>query len=172
MAVDGINGATQLKALGVRLKALGAAGDLAASDNLGSLKFGGGKTLRAQLLAGIRIAAKPAVEATKQAARDSLPKKGGLNNYVADTQITTATRLTGPRVGVRIGVKRGNHKAYGANKGTIRHPVFGHADRWVDQELHVRGWFDKTLEGQKPQVTAKVQAAMEAVAIEATRRLG
>jgi hypothetical protein len=171
MAVDGINGATQLKALGVRLKALGAAGDLAASDNLGALKFGGGKTLRAQLLAGIRIAAKPAVEATRQAARDTLPKKGGLNNYVADTQITSATRLTGPRVGVRIGVKRGNHKAYGANKGTIRHPVFGRAT-WVDQELHTRGWFDKTLESKKPEITTGVRSAMEAVAIEATRRLG
>jgi ribosomal protein L16/L10AE len=177
MAVDGINGATQLKALGVRLKALGAAGDLAASDNLGSLKFGGGKTLRAQLLTGIRIGAKPAVEAARQAARNTLPKKGGLNTFVADTQIVSRTRLTGPRVGVRIGVNKGvpgskAHRAYGANKGTVNHPVFGHEDRRVVQELHSRGWFDKTLEQQQPVITAAVRSAMEAVAIEATRRLG
>jgi hypothetical protein len=171
MVADGIQGAGQLKALGVRLKALGAAGDLGASADLSGPRFGAGKTLRAQLLAGIRTGAKPAIEATRQAARDKLPKKGGLNDYVADTQIVSATRLSGPRVGVRIGVKRGSHKAWGANRGAIRHPVFGH-DTWVNQELHTRGWFDKTLEDQRPVVTAAVRAAMEVVAIEATRRLG
>jgi hypothetical protein len=177
MAVEGINGATQLRELGLRLKALGAAGDLGAAEGLTGSAFGSGKTLRAQLLSGIRMAAKPAVEAARQAARDQLPKKGGLNTFVADTQITSRTRLTGPRVGVRIGVNKGApgskaHRAYGANKGVINHPVFGHLDRRAEQTLSSSGWFDKTLQDQQPVMTAAVRAAMEAVAIEATRRLG
>jgi hypothetical protein len=172
-----IEGAWQLKELGARLKVLGAEGNLAAADNLGAAGFGRGKTLRAQLLTGIRIGAKPAVEATRQAAREQLPKKGGLNNYVADTQIVSRTRVTGPRVGVRIGVNKGApgsaaHRAYGANRGVINHPTFGHQDRRVDQTLPTAGWFDKTLEEQQPVIVSAVTAAMEAVAIETTRRLG
>lgn len=170
------DGAMQLKALGVRLKALGAAGDLGAAEGLTGTAFGRGKTLRAQLLAGIRNGAKPAVEAARQAARDKLPKKGGLNTFVADTQIVSRTRLSGPRVGVRIGVNKGApgtraHRAYGANKGVVNHPVFGHLDRRAEQTLSAAGWFDQTLKDQQSLMTTKVRLAMEAVAYEATRRL-
>lgn len=165
------DGAMQLRALGLRLKELGAAGDGFASVDLVSL--GKGKTLRSQLLAGIRTGAKPAVEATRQAARDHLPKHGGLNTYVADTQIVVSNRLTGKRVGVRVGVKKGARHAYGANKGVIKHPTFGHRDRWDTQNLGsaAAGWFDRTMREQSPKVLVAVRAAMEAVAEEATRRL-
>jgi hypothetical protein len=164
------DGAAQLKALGVRLKALGAADLGLASSDLTDL--GKGKTLRSQLLAGIRAGAKPAIQATRDAAREKLPKKGGLNEYVATTQIISNTRVTGPRVGVRIGVKRGQHKAYGANKGKIRHPVFG-KDRWVEQDLPTNavGWFDDTLKREAPKAVVPITAAMQRVADEATRRL-
>jgi hypothetical protein len=170
-----VDGALQLKALGARLKALGAEGNLGASNDLAPV-FGHGKTLRAQLLAGIRAGSKPAVEAARQAARNKLPKKGGLNTFVADTQIVSRTRLTGPRVGVRIGVNKGApgtraHRAYGANKGVINHPVFGHLDRRSEQTLNTKGWFDQTLKDQAPIVTAAVRLACEVVAQEATRRL-
>lgn len=166
------DGAMQLKALGVRLKALGAADLGMASPALADL--GTGKTLRSQLLAGIRAGTKPAIEATRQAARDSLPKRGGLNEYVAATQITSSTLLTGPRVGVRIGVKKGQHKAVGANRGRLRHPVFG---KWLegqpDQQLpgNAIGWFDLTLRREAPKTVVPLLAAMERVAAEATRRL-
>lgn len=158
------DGALQLKALGVRLKTLSGYQNIGAAEGLGS-----GRSLRAQLLAGIRAGAKPAVEAARTAAREQLPKKGGLNDYVADTQIVTSTRLTGSRVGVRIGVKSGSHKAYGANKGRIRHPVFG-KDRWVEQELPSKGWFDDTLKREAPKVETAVYAVMKNVADEITLR--
>lgn len=164
------NGALQLQALGARLKTL--AGYQLAEASADLTDLGRGKTLRSQLLSGIRAGAKPAIEATRQAAREKLPKKGGLNEYVATTQITSATRVTGPRVGVRIGVKKGQHKAYGANKGSIRHPVFG-KDRWVVQQLPsgAVGWFDDTLKREAPKAVVPILAAMQRVADEATRRL-
>jgi hypothetical protein len=175
MAEIEITGARQLEALGLRLKALGAAGNGAASVELSSL--GRGKTLRSQLLSGIRTGAKPAIEATRQAARTNLPKRGKLNESVATTAITVNTRLTGAKVGVRIGVPKGrkkSNKVYGANKGVVRHPVFG---EWLpgmpDQNLgdNAAGWFDKTLRREVPKTIVPIRAAMEAVALEATRRL-
>lgn len=164
------SGGAQLQALGLRLKQLGSVQNALASSELTDL--GRGLTLRSQLLAGIRVGTKPAIQATRDAARANLPKHGGLNEKIATTQITTATRLTGPRVGVRIGVTKGrtrSGKAYGANKGLIKHPVFGKG-KWVDQKVPA-GWFDETLKTKTPQVAVSIQAAMERVAIEATRRL-
>jgi hypothetical protein len=120
------------------------------------------------LLSGIRLAAKPAVEATRRAARDTLPKRGGLNEYIATEKIAVATRLTGPRVGVRITAKGG----WGSNTGVVRHPVFGHRERkWAEQPIKSSGWFDATLEREAPAIVGPIQAAMRAVSIEATGRL-
>lgn len=160
------DGAAQLIALGKRLKALAAEGDLSRSDDLGQ-QFGAGKTLRAQLLAGIRSAATPAVEAARAAARSNLPHRGGLNAEVAASSIKVVTRVSGQKVGVRI-VARGPGRS--ANRGTIRHPVFGNRNNWVNQPIANPGWFDRTLENATPDVLTKITAAMEAVAQEATRR--
>ena len=168
--VPSTDGGAQLQALGLRLKTLAGYQNGLAATALSDL--GAGKTLRSQLLAGIRAGAKPAIQAARDAARTSLPKHGGLNEEVATTGITVATRLTGPRVGVRIGVTKGrkrSNKAYGANKGLIQHPVFGKG-KWVDQKVPA-GWFDETLEKSAPLISAPIQAAMERVAAEATRRL-
>lgn len=159
------DGALQLKALGVRLKALGAAGDLSPVSGLGS-----GRTLRAQLLGGIRAAAKPAVDATRQAARDSLPKKGGLNVYVADEKILTSIRLAGPKVGVRI--KPASGGSWGDDQASVRHPVFGRRDRpWRTTQIAQPGWFSETLAREAPKAVVQIRAVMEAVAAEATGRL-
>ena len=157
------DGALQLRALGLRLKVLSAAGDVAPAVGLGA-----GRSLRAQLTAGIREAAKPAVEATRQAARSSLPKRGGLNVYVADEQIKTAVRLTGPRVGVRIAAQS---RSWNEDQSAVRHPVFGHRDRkWATTKV-TPGWFTETLTREAPMIIGAVLAAMEAVAVETTRRL-
>lgn len=166
------NGALQLQAVGRRFKQLAAYQNLGAAEGLGS-----GRSLRAQLLAGIRAGTKPGVEATKEAARRELPKHGGLNEYVASTLIGTYTRLTGPQVGIRIGVRKDPraHKAYGANKGLIRHPVFARGDqtrdqwRWVDQKVPA-GWFDETLRKSTPAVVAAVTKTCELIAAELTMR--
>ena len=161
-------GPLQLKSLGLRLKALGVAGDIGAAQGLGQ-GFGAGRTLRAQLLAGIRAAATPAVQKARQAALNELPKRGGLNVLVAKSQIRVATRLTGPKVGVRITDRGAGGR--GTNRGRIRHPVFGRNGTWVTQQLSSSGWFDETLAGEKDAVLPKIAAAMEIVAAEATRRL-
>lgn len=175
-------GALQLQAVGRRFKELAG---LSANASAWSAQTGAasqslglpGRSLRAQLLAGIRAGTKPAVESVRQAARDELPKHGGLNEYVASSLIGTYSRITGPRVGVRIGVRKGAgaHKAYGANKGRIRHPVFAKGTQtrdkwhWVDQSVRP-GWFDRTLEKETPAVVVVVTKTCELIAAELTRR--
>lgn len=161
------NGALQLQAVGRRFRQLATFQNVGAAEGLGP-----GRSLRAQLLAAIRAGTKPAVEATRQAARNELPKAGGLNEYVATSLIGSYTRLTGPRVGVRIGVRKGpgSHKAWGANIGIVRHPVFGHRDRKWGETRVTPGWFDHTLSVATPGMAAVVTKAMELVAEELTRR--
>jgi hypothetical protein len=151
-------GAGQLELLGLRLKAAGATG------------------LRRELLAGIRLGAAPLVGDVRAAARDILPKSGGLNNYVADSNIRVATRLSGRNAGVRIinsrsGADSGGTADFGSDKGAVRHPVFGHRDRkWATTKV-TPGWFTKTLEEKAPSVTPFVLAACESVAVALTRPL-
>lgn len=161
-------GPADLKYLGMRLKALGAAGFGAPAADLGA-----GKTLRAQLLGAIRVASKPAVAAVKAAAREQLPKSGGLNEYVAKERITSATRLSGRSVGVRIRAQSSTRN-WGDGQATVRHPPFGHKNRkWTETKLPNPGWFTETLQHQQPLAAAQILAAMKAVQAEVTtRRMG
>lgn len=161
------SGALQLQALGRRFKTLAGYQNLGAAEGLGS-----GRSLRAQLLAGIRVGTKPMVDAARQAARDELPKHGGLNEYVASSLIGTYTRTTGPQVGIRIGVSKGtgSHKAWGANKGAIRHPVFGVWRPNVPDQKVPAGWFDDTLRKATPAAVEAVTKTCELIAAELTMR--
>ena len=158
-----VDAALQLKAIGLRMKYLGAGGNILAAEGLGA-----GRTLRAQLLGAIRVAAKPAVEATRQAARSTLPKGGGLNEYIAVEKIKVSTRLTGPSVGVRIIAQSGQ---WSGDQSEVRHPVFGHRNRrWTTTKV-TPGWFTGTLTRETPKIMGPIYAAMEAVAAEAMGRL-
>ena len=159
-----VDAALQLKMIGLRMKALGAGGNILAAPGLGA-----GKTLRAQLLGSIRAAAKPAIEATRQVARETLPKGGGLNEYIAAEKIKVSTRMTGPQVGVRIVAQSGQ---WNSNQSEVRHPVFGHKNRpWTATTIATPGWFSKTLIREAPKIVGPVRAAMTVVAVEAMGRL-
>ena len=156
--------AMQLKAIGLRLKLLSAGGNILAAEGMGA-----GRTLRAQLLGSIRSAVKPAVEATRQAARETLPKRGGLNEYIAGEKIKVSTRLTGPQVGVRIAAQSGQ---WSGDQSEVRHPVFGRRNKpWTTTKVSTPGWFTGTLTHETPKIMGPMYAAMEAVAVEAMGRL-
>lgn len=141
----------QLEVVGLRLKAAGAGG------------------LKLALTREIKAAAKPLIEDVKQAAESELPKAGGLNEWVAGGKFSSSVRYTGAQIGVRIVAsarhsKRGGTSQFGTDRGTFRHPVFGHLDRWTTQELATPGWFSKTLEQKAPETTTpRVLAALTEV---------
>jgi hypothetical protein len=143
VAVGG-NGSADLAALAARLKLAGAGG------------------LRLQLLRGLKTGAAPLVDKARESAAANLPKSGGLAARVANSPIKVAVRTSASNAGVRITASE--HDTRPTNAGYVRHPVFGHMDRFVSQEIpSATGWFTKPMESGGPAVTVELLAVIEAV---------
>lgn len=122
------------------------------------LKETGDKELRKELYSGIQRAAKPVKAAMQAAARAQLPKAGGLNNFVADGKFSVSTKA-GSNPGVTIKAKKGG----GADRGRIRHPVFGNKAVQVTQQVD-SGWFTQTGKDAAPVVRAELLKVIDDVA--------
>lgn len=132
-----------------------------------ALKHAGRGELRKELNKGMREAAKPLVKQSRQAALAKLPQRGGLAKQVAKEPQRVQTR-TGRVPGVRIVVGKKNGGARSANRGFIRHPVFGNRENWVTQEVPP-GWFDDTMKAGAPVVRPELQKAIDRVAEQVIR---
>lgn len=149
-----VTGARQLERLGLELKAAGVEG----------------KGLRRNLLASLRVAAQPLAQAAKDSALEKLPKSGGLNEYIANSNIVARTRLTGPRVGVRIVAKKSGgskgHDLEAMDAGKFRHPVYGRkGTKWQEQSVEP-GWFSEPMKKSAPEMEAAALLALEVTARE------
>lgn len=118
---------------------------------------------------GIRAATKPARKAIKKAAKDTLPKGGGLNVWVSKISVLAQVRLSGNRAGVKL---KGGRNSLGArsdvtaiDKGRVRAPSWGrrNANSW-HTVLVTPGFFTKTaadLPDWRDQVDAEVDKALD-----------
>ena len=142
------SGSAQLAALAVRLKV---AGD---------------KTLRRELLRGLKSGADPLVKKVAEAARSQLPHGGGLNEQVAGQKVKVQVRTGARTAGVRLTTTAPDTRQ--TDSGFVRHPVFGHRDRkWPTQQIPAaKGWWSQTLADGAPDVQPDLAAAMERVALE------
>ena len=137
------------------------ADDLA--DLAKALKVAGDGQLRKDLLAGIRKAGKPSIDAARAKARSSLPSRGGYAAIVARQPIGVRTRTAGRQAGVRIAGPRGAGFAADIS-GVLRHPIYGRKDdSWASQSVP-SGWFTKTIEDRSPVFRKDVEAAMRETA--------
>ena len=134
-----------------------------------ALKAAGQKELRKELNAELKKAGKPLIAVTRAAAFSQLPASGGLAAMVAKEPQRIQVRTGQATAGMRVVVGKRRGGARGANRGVIRHPVFGRSDRtrdqwaWVDQKVEP-GWFDRTLEQEAPRIARpRVEAAMESI---------
>jgi hypothetical protein len=132
------------------------------------LKDAGEKDLRRELLRGIQRAAKPAREAAKTAARNELPRRGGLNDRVAASKFTARTRTGGKNPGVRI-TGKGELDLPALDRGRLRHPLFGNRRRWYEQRIDA-GWFTKAMEDLAPQIRRELLKAIDDVRAKLRRR--
>lgn len=137
-----------------------------------ALKAAGRTELRKELNAELRKAGKPLIERTRAAARESLPRRGGLADLVAREPQRIQVRTGARTAGVRVVVGRRRGGARSTNQGSVRHPVFG-GSQWVTQSV-TPGWFDSTLERDAPGIARPaIEAALERVArkvVEEARR--
>lgn len=135
----------ELAALGRRLKA--------ASN---------GAALRRELLRGIRAGAAPLTRAVQDAAREKLPRGGGLNEQVAGQRVSVRVALAGRNTGVRLTTSAPDTAQ--TDSGYVRHPVYGRRAKWVHQDIpQAAGWWSQTLQDRSPEITPEVIAAMERV---------
>lgn len=130
------------------------------------LRAAGDGRLKNRLRASVRSAAAPLVADVRQAARKDLPKKGGLNEWVASGRFTTSTLLSANNVGVRI-IRKGQ---FNGEAQTFRHPVFGVWRPKVPPQRVDVSWFYTTLAERAPEKTLPaIRAAFEQIAREITR---
>jgi hypothetical protein len=138
------NASAQLRLVSVRLKEQGA----------GALKL--------ELTRALKAAAKPLIPDVQTAARDQLPRGGGLNERVANQKVTVSVRTGATNAGVRLTTK--DHDTKATNAGYVRHPVFGHMDRWKTQQIpDAAGWWSGTLAAKGPEVTPAIIAVLDEV---------
>ena len=126
------------------------------------LKAAGAVGIRREMVSGLRAAAKPLPPLLQQAARDKLPKAGGLNEYVAKNKPKVQVRTAGRNAGVRVTSKvKGNY----TDTGTWRHPVFGHRDRtWaVTRDPSAARWWEDVEKQYTPQAAAAMAAVLATI---------
>ena len=135
-----------------------------------ALKRIGDKGLSKELYAGLNRATKPLKEAAKESAGENLPRRGGLNKRVAKARLSTRRR-GGRNPGVRI-VAKGMAQLERIDKlGRVRHPVGGHRDRWVDQEIpEAKGWFTEPMQAGAPEVRKELVKTLDDVARKAAQK--
>lgn len=138
------SGSAQLREVALRLKATGQSG------------------LKVEMTRALRTGAAPLIPAVKNSAIEKLPKEGGLNRQVAGQKITVSIR-TGPRTsGVRLTTTAPDTAQ--TNSGFVRHPVFGHRDRWVTQQIpDASGWWTDPLTAASPAITPVLIAVIDGV---------
>lgn len=146
------NGSAQLRASAAHLRAAGATG------------------VKNAMVRDLRAAAAPVVAGIQAEARESLPKSGGMNEFVADQKPKVAVRTTGRTAGVQIRSKvKGNY----TNTGEWRHPVFSSdRKRWTKQPQSFPGAQDWWSRGaQRGSLPAKVvmRGVLDEVAAEIMR---
>lgn len=124
------------------------------------------RDLRKELLRGVRRAAKPMVPAARAAAAEHLPHRGGLAAQVAGAKWNVRTRLQGRGAGIRVtGAWTSEGQQHDLSKmdsGHLRHPVYGHRDRWVGQSIRPR-WFSDAMNDQAPNIRSELVDVIEDV---------
>lgn len=127
-----------------------------------ALKHAGRTELRKELNKQMRDGAKPLIPKARAEAQSKLPQSGGFAKQVAKEPMRVQAR-TGRHPGVRIVVGKKRGGARSANRGFIRHPVFGNRENWVTQEVPP-DWFDGPMRGSAPEIRKALQQALEDVA--------
>lgn len=104
------------------------------------------RDLNRELVTAAARATKDVRPAFAAAALAALPRRGGLNAWVASRLTARArARAMGSGVNARVTVTRAGADIRALNQGRARHPVYGH-DVWVNQPV-AAGWLDEVARG-------------------------
>ena len=136
-----------------------------------ALHAAGSGGLKKELGVGIRAGVRPLIALNRAAAREMLPKKGGLNELVAKATETITVQTAGNNIGVRVSVGNKNPGPRATDAGHVRHPLFGDRRHWYDEPVKP-GWFSATMHKNSPSTEPFVRAAMQRVLDKVERGYG
>lgn len=116
--------------------------------------------IKRDLYRELSAASKPLPDKVRAHALATLPRRGGLGEWIAASEIKTSRRTSGLSAAVRITARRKKHGGKGSDlvyidRGTIRHPVHGRRTAWVAQRVRA-GWFTDPLRASAPAVRAQL----------------
>lgn len=128
------------------------------------LRAAGMLGVRSEMVAGLRRAARPLIPDIQASARSSLPRGGGMNDYMARRRPSVSVRTGPATAGVSI---RYSGKGSYSDTGQWRHPVFGHRDRWATTSYPPAvDWYPKGAEQGTPAARREMDAILAAVAVQ------
>lgn len=115
------------------------------------------KAIRLAFLAATRAAVLPLRQAVIASAEEKLPRSGGFAARVANSKFATRNKTMSTIVQIvnPIDLKQ-------IDDGSLRHPVFGRINSWIDppQKINPHFWTEPT-EALRPVVSAEINKAMD-----------
>ena len=128
----------------------------------------GDGALQEKIYAKVEAAADEVKHKINDSARENLPKRGGLNEWIAIAPVFTRTKAgLHHDIAVFIIMTKQGHDLRSINRGRLRHPVFGDKENWVNQEIKP-GYFSNPIKKN----LGKIRRSVIAAADEALREIG
>lgn len=107
----------------------------------------------------VRVATAPAAAAIRAEALGTLPRSGGLNEWVAAAKITTSTPIGPKFTGVTIRDRSKGHDLKSIDAGVVRHRVYGKWRKNTPAQNVPPGFFTRPVVKLAPAVAAACYAA-------------
>jgi hypothetical protein len=134
--------------------------------------FRNSKAVLAAMRKGIRAGIAPVRQAIRASAVESLPQRGGLNQWVAKTRINLNVRVGSSSARVRItggrnSARGGQSDVNAIDRGRVRAPSWGRKgpNDWHTQTVDP-GFFTETIDEQdgfRAQVDSEVDRALDTI---------
>ncbi|MCB0913442.1 MAG: hypothetical protein KDB60_17695 [Propionibacteriaceae bacterium] len=117
------------------------------------------KEIQREIRAELRKVSRELGQEVLQAGAEPMPQRGGLADWIL-ARGRVGVSITGIRMELALGVPKKSVIAQLNNRGYVRHPVFGHRDRWENNPVPGGTWTDDFLK-RGPEVAERVAPAIE-----------
>lgn len=117
------------------------------------------KEIQREIRADLRKVSRELGREVLEAGAEPMPQRGGLAAWIL-ARGRVGVSITGIRMELALGVPKKSVIAQLNNKAYVRHPVFGHRDRWENNPVPGGTWTDDFLK-RGPEVVQRVAPAIE-----------
>lgn len=117
------------------------------------------KEIQREIRADLRKVSKELGQEVLEAGAEQMPQRGGLAEWIL-ARGRVGVSITGIRMELALGMPKKSLIELLDSKAFVRHPVFGHRDRWKDNPVPGRTWSDDFAK-RGEEMAVKLQPAFE-----------